>query len=119
MKHFGTDVKPNQLCLIGDRVLTDVVMATTNGSLAVKVKPFTDEGVDEQDKAARAMEELDDFHSTFIPEDVKDIKRRVKGIDEQMMDRMLEYRSESVNPRKEPIKYVDSKADLEVLTATY
>ena len=84
-RHFGRgDIKANEFCLIGDRVLTDVAMATTNGSLAVHVLPFTSKGENFNVRGVRRMEDRG-FFDRLLPARIRHTRRKVDGIDDLMI----------------------------------
>jgi phosphatidylglycerophosphatase GEP4 len=41
LRYFGDDVEPSQLCVVGDRLLTDMVFGNLHGMLTVHTHPLT------------------------------------------------------------------------------
>ena len=39
-KYLKNEVQPHEVCIIGDRLLTDIVMAHKNGLVGILVKPI-------------------------------------------------------------------------------
>ena len=52
----GTAVRPEELCVIGDRVLTDVVFGNLHGALTVHVRPLTTAGDNAVARLVRPLE---------------------------------------------------------------